>query len=152
MMAAPIMSLASVGFSAAGSMMGAEGQANADKYQAEVLNREAEYGRLAADQTNAAMTRQLGNTLSRIDAVRAAQHMSPASPTGAEVRGQTEYLGNEQKEIKIGNILAQSQLDDSQAAYLRSAASSAMMAGQIGAGADIFKGLGGLVGSNLFGG
>jgi hypothetical protein len=154
-LAAPVMSLAGAGFGAMGSIMGGEGQAAADQYKAEMLNREAEYGRLAATQTNAAMTRNIADTLSRIDAVRAASHVNPASPTGAEVRGQTEYLANEQKGIRVENILQQATLDDSQAAYLRSAASTAMLSGDIGAAGGILGGLtkfaGGLQGLNLGG-
>lgn len=138
--AAPILGLASAGFSAFGSIEGAEGQKAADQYQAEVLNREAEYGRLQATQTNAAMSRNLGDTLAKIDAVRSAMHVAP-NPTSDEVRNQTDYIGSEQKEIKTTNFLEQATLDDSQAAYLRSAASTAMLSGEIGAGGDILGGL-----------
>jgi len=139
--AAPILGLASAGFGAEGSIMGAEGQSAADKYQAEVLDREAQYGALKATQTNAMLSRNLSDSLARIDAVRSASHASAASPMTAEVRNQMDYLGSEQKEIRTTNFLEQSQLDESQAAYLRQAASTAMMSGMIGAGGDIFGGL-----------
>jgi hypothetical protein len=148
---APIMGLAASGFSAMGSMQAAGGQAAADQYQAQLLEREAQYGQLAATQTNATMTRELSSTLARVDAIRAASHTNPASPTGAEVRGQTEFLGNEAKETRVGNILAQSQMDESQAAYERYAASRAMMAGQVGAAGDIFGGLTKAIGGLNFG-
>lgn len=155
-MAAAIGPIASLGGTLAGagaSIMGGEGQAAADKFQAAELEQEAQYGQLRATQTNSAMTRNLSNTLANIDAVRAARH-DPASPTGAAVRGQTEFLGNVQKGVQVQNIMDQSYMDEQGAAYLRSAASSAMLGGDAGAGAGIFKGLMGAAssGAGLFGG
>jgi hypothetical protein len=141
MMAAPLIGLASAGFSGAGSLVAGEKSAADAKYQAALLDRESQYGVLKATQTNAALTRNLSDSLARIDAVRAASHASPGSPMTAEIRGQMDLEASRQKEIRVTNFLEQSQMDESQAAYLRNAASTAMMSGMIGAGGDIFGGL-----------
>ena len=143
--AASLMSLASVGLSAYGAKTAAAGTAAGDNYQAAILDRAAQYGELQAKQTNAEMTRKLTTTLGNIDAVRAAAHTDPSSPTGGAVRDYAEKVGNEQKSIKVNSILAQSQMDTANATYLRQAGNTALLAGNITAGADIAKGVGGLI-------
>jgi hypothetical protein len=141
---ASALSLASMGLSAAGSLMTGFGKSTADTFQAEMLDRQAQYKGLEAAQTNAQMIRNLGITLGNIDAVRAASHDNPASPTGAAVRDYTEQVGTEQKNIKVDSIMAQAQMDEANAAYLRNASSVALLSGGIDAGAGILKGISGL--------
>jgi hypothetical protein len=143
--AAPILSLASVGFSAAGSLVGAQGTSAADKYQAEQFKRDAAYGELKATQTNADLTRNLTMTLGHIDAIRAAGRLDPTSPTSAAVRGQAEEIGTEQKNIKVDSLLAQAQQDEAAASYMRQASSVALLGGGVGA-------LAGILGKNGFAG
>ena len=89
-------------------------------------------------------------TLGNIDAVRAASHDNPTSPTGAAVRDFTEQVGTEQKDIKVDSIMAQAQMDEANAAFLRSASTTALLSGGIGASASIFQGLAGYMkGGNL---
>jgi hypothetical protein len=163
-------SLASAGFTAEGALLQgkgaqlqAQGVAAADTFKAEQLERAAEYGDLKAAQTAGQMTRNLNVTLGNIDAIRAAAHTDPTSPTGAAYRGMVEEVGGEQKGITVDSILAQSQEDTANAAYLRQASGRAllsgdisMQAGEITASADILKsisgaipGLGGGSGSNV---
>lgn len=140
--AAPIMSLASVGLSAAGSYEKGVGQQAADNMRAAQLEEQAQYGRMAADETNANLLDKLNLTLGNIDAVRAASHTDPSSPTGAVIRDRTEMLGDQERQTRVGNINAQVSEDQASAAYMRSAGSFAMMQGEIGAGASLFGGLG----------
>src|ERR1700675_3898039 len=106
------LSLASIGFSAASSIMQGEGTASADTYKAEQLDRAAQYGELKPTQTKRQMTANLAITLGNIDAVRAAAKTDPTSPTGAAVRDFTEQVGTEQKNIKVDSIMAQEQEDE----------------------------------------
>ena len=126
------------------SLSEARGTAAADKYKAEVLDLQAKEGELKATQTNAQLTSRLNQTLGNIDAVRAASHTDPSSPTGAAVRNQVESEYTNQKNIAVDSIKAQSLMDEGQAAYLRNAASSAMLSGGISAGAGLLKGIAGL--------
>jgi hypothetical protein len=144
--ASSVLSLASMGFAAAGSLESAKGTSAADQYRAAQLDRAAQYGELQATQSAGQLTRNLTITLGNLDAVRAAARTDPTSPTGAAVRDYTEQVGTEQKNIKVDSILAQSQQDEADAAYLRSASGTALLSGDIGAASDVFgnKGLAGL--------
>lgn len=143
------LSLASVGLSAASSIVGAEGMAAGDTYKSEILQQAAQFGDLQATQTSGQMLRNLNVTLGNIDAVRASARDDPTSPTGAAVRDYVEQTGTEAEQIKTQSILEQSQMDEEQASYLRSAASNALLGGVLGAAGAGLKGLGGL---NLGGG
>lgn len=141
------LSLASMGFKAAGDYTASRGVASADEFKAETLDRAAEYGELQASQTNAGMTRNLAITLGHIDAVRAAARTDPSSPTGAAVRDYTEYVGDEQKLTKVASIEAQAKEDEDNATYMRSAASRALLSGDLSMAADVLGGAGGAINS-----
>lgn len=136
------LSLASMGFSAASSVMQGEGNAAADTYKAETLDRAAQYGTLKGTQTNAQLTKNLAISLGTLDAVRAAARTDPTSPTGAAVRDYVEQTGTEQKNIKVDSIMAQAQEDEANAAYLRNASKTALLGGDLGAVGDVLKGIG----------
>jgi hypothetical protein len=126
----------------------AVGTSQADNYKAETLDRAATYGDLKATQTGAQLTRNLAVSLGNIDAIRAAARTDPTSPTGAAVRDYTEQIGTEQKNIQVDSITAQAQEDEANAAYLRSASSTALLSGVLGAGGGALgkNGLAGLPG------
>ena len=133
-------------FQAAGSIVQGIGTSNADTYQAEEQEQAAQYGDLKAVQTNAALTRNLNQTLGNIDAVRAAQRTDPTSPTGAAVRNTVEATATSDKNIQVDSIMAQAEQDRANAAYLRSASSMALLSGGIGAFGDLLKGFSGMPG------
>jgi len=139
--AASGLSLASIGFQALGDVTSAEGTAAGDKYKAAELDRAAQYGELKAVQTSGQLTSSLNQTLGNIDAVRAASHSDPSSPSDAAVRNQIENVSNEKRLIQVDSINAQAQEDEANAAYLRTSASNALLAGKIGAVGDVFGGL-----------
>jgi hypothetical protein len=143
--AASGMSLASAGLSAYGDYLSSSGEAAGEKFKASLLEDAAVHGRLKAEQVNAQMARNLTITLGHVDAVRAAAHTDPTSPTGAAVRGEMEAQLGMKKEITVENIMQQARMDEAQAAYERSAASNALLAGDIAMGADVAKGLSGLM-------
>lgn len=134
-------SLASIGLSAYATMLQAQGVATADEYQAAKLDSAAKYGELKAVQTGGQMTRSLNTTLGNISAVRAAAHADPNSPTGQAVYENQEAIGTDQKNITVNSILQQARQDKSDAAYYRSAADHALLAGEVSAAAGVAKGL-----------
>jgi hypothetical protein len=140
-------SLAATGFKVYSDYIQSRGTSEADIYKAEVLQQQAQYGELKATQTNAQLTRNLAITLGHIDAVRAASHTDPTSPTGAAVRGTIEERGTEAKDISVENILQQSRMDEANAAYMRSAASNALLSGDVSMLSDAFSGIAGMLGS-----
>jgi hypothetical protein len=118
------------------------GEKVGDDYKADMLNRSATYGELKATQTAGQMTRNLAITLGNIDAVHAAAHTDPTSPTGAAVRDYASSVGTEEESTKVSGILSQVQEDEANAAYLRSAGSQALLSGELNAGVDVATGLG----------
>jgi hypothetical protein len=136
-------SLASIGLSAYATILQSQGVASADEFQAAKLDNAAKYGELKAVQTGGQMTRSLNNTLGNIDAVRAAANADPNSPTGQVIRDNQETIGTDQKTIAVDSILQQSRQDSADAAYYRSAASHALLTGDISAAAGVAKGLAG---------
>jgi hypothetical protein len=150
--AAPVaavgLSLAATGTKVAGEYYSSRGASQADVYKAELLEQQAQYGELKAQQTNAQMTRNLAITLGHIDAVRAAAHTDATSPTGAAVRGMTEEIGTERKGIAVENILQQVRMDEANAAYMRKQAGDALMAGNISMLATAFSGAAGAMGAS----
>ena len=140
------MSLAATGFKMLGDYTSSRAEAGADVYKSELLEQQAEYGRLKAAQTNAQLTKNLAITLSHVDAVRAAMHIDPTSPTGAAVRGEMEATGQMRKDITVENILQQTRMDEANAAYMRSQASNALLSGDIAMLGDAFQGMAGVLG------
>lgn len=138
-------SIASIGLSTYATLLKAQGTATADQYQADRLEKAAEYGDLKATQTGAQMTRNLNTVLGNIDAVRAAAGNDPTSPTGAAVRDNQEQIGENQRDITVNNIKAQSEQQRSDAAFYRQASSDALLSGEISAGADAFKALNSMI-------
>ena len=137
------LSLASTGFSAFGQGEAARGQSAADLFQAEQLDRAAQYGELKAQQTGAQMTRNLMQTLGNIDATRAASHVDATSPSAVAVHDYVEKTGSEQRSITVDSIEAQAQQDEASAAYLRQASGQALLGGDIGIAGTLLKGAGG---------
>lgn len=68
--------------------------------------------------------------------VRADPHA--AAPRDWPTASDAENVGLTQKSIAVDQIMAQSSQDQSDAAYLRTAAKSALLAGEVGAGASLF--------------
>ena len=140
--AAGVASIASIGLSAFGSIAGGAGTKSADEMQAARLEQAAAYGKVQATQVAAHDTENLSIKLDNIDAVRAAQNNDPTSPTTAAIRSRTSYLSNENQQTQVGNIMAQVGTDQAGAAYLNQAGSYAMTMGEVGAGANLLKGVG----------
>jgi hypothetical protein len=136
------LSIAGAGLSAYSSILQGQGVAAGDTYKAASLENAAARGRVAAVQTGASASEKLAADLGNIDAVRAAAHDDPTSPTGAAIRDWSEALGTTNKSIAIDNIMAQSQQEASDAAYLRSASKYALLGGELGAGADLLGAVG----------
>ena len=137
------MSLAATGFKVLGDYASSRAEAGAATYKSELLEQEAEFGRLKATQTNAQLTRNLAITLGHVDAVRSAMHVDPSSPTGAAVRGEMEATGQMRKDITVENILQQARMDEANAAYMRSQAGNALLEGNLAMLGDAFKGVAG---------
>lgn len=143
-MQAAALSAAAIGMSALSSGVGAVGKASADSYQAAEMDRAAQFGELKATQTNAQFTRNMSSTLANMDAVSAAAHRSPASPTGMAVRQQVEGQLTNEKNIKVDSLTDQAEQDEANAKYLRNASSMALLTGGFDMLSSGLKGVSGM--------
>ncbi len=137
--AAPIAAIGAAGLTAFGDIEKGAGTQAADEMQASELRQRAQYAGIAMTETSANMLDRLNTTLGNIDSVRASMHDDPSSPTGAALRGMTAAYGDQERAIKVGNIMAQASMDTASAAYLDQAGSFAYDTGMLGAGADVAK-------------
>lgn len=140
--AAPVFALAGVGLTAYSDVAKAQGQQAADNAQAAMLRTKAEYAGAAAAETNATLTDRLATSLGNIDVVRAAGHTDPSSPTTLALRSRTQTIGNQEKAIRVGNILAQQNEDIASANYKTSAGTYAMDMGYLSAATDVVGAIG----------
>jgi hypothetical protein len=139
--AGPVGAIASIG----GAGLGAwgtivQGVAAGDNFKAASLENAAQRGRVAAVQTGATASEKIASDLANIDGVRAAARADPTP--GAAVRDWNGTLGLTKKSIDVDNIIAQSNQEASDAAYMRSAAKTALLSGEISAGAGLLGGIG----------
>jgi hypothetical protein len=128
---------------AVGDVMKGAAQKSADEMRSAQLQQSAEYGRMAADETNANMLDRLNATLGNIDTVRAAGHDDPTSPTAIALHDRATSLNNQERATRVGNINAQNATDLASASYLQSAGSYAMLQGYVSGAGDIAKSLSG---------
>lgn len=140
---ASLASLAGAGMSAAGQYEKGAGNAAADEYQAARLERSAEIGRVKASQTSSQLLEKESDMAGNIQAVRAAMHGDPMSPTGQAILNTAEDRAERQRTITVGNIMDQVTQDQNDAAYERYASGIALNTGILGAGASLFSGIGG---------
>jgi hypothetical protein len=140
--AGPIASLASVGFQAAGAIMQGYGTQSADKLKAEQAQIAAEIGRQHALSTDVTMRQKMNIVLGNIEAIRAAGHADPTSPTTAALLDRERAAGDASRMAAVGSIRMQAAEDEAAAAYLKKAGDFAVTMGYLGAGADILGGIG----------
>lgn len=134
-------SIASLGLKAGGDVMKGQGEQSADDFKAAQSERAATYGKLKAQQTDAAMLYQENTQLGNIDAIRAAANTDPTSPTGVAIKQQQEFLSNTNRTTKVDSILAQAQSDTADANYMRSAGDFALNQSYLSAATDVASGL-----------
>jgi hypothetical protein len=136
------LSIAGAGLQSYGDIVQSRGVATGDTFKAATLENAAQRGRVAAVETGGDYSRKLASDLSNIDAIRAAANTDPRSPTGAAIRDYHESIGLSQKAIAVDQITAQSRQEESEAAYLRGAAKSSLLSGELSAGAGLLKAAG----------
>ncbi|MCK1718864.1 hypothetical protein [Bradyrhizobium sp. 141] len=127
--AATAMSGVSAVTSLASGIMQGEGEQAADEYKSAKAKKAAEYARTAATQTDAQMRENLNVQLENIDAIRAASHADPNSPTSIAIKDRTSMIGDRSRNIQVGNIMAQAAQDEADAQYFHEAGDFALKMG-----------------------
>lgn len=134
-------SLMAIGLTAAGSIAKGQGIQAADEMQAAQAQQAAEFGRTQATLTDATMRERLNTTLANIDAVRAAGHVDPTSPTTASIEDWQKEISRRQQLTSDVSLRSQAATEEASAVYLKSAGEFALTQGYLGAAADIAGGL-----------
>jgi hypothetical protein len=138
---ASISSIASLAFGAAGSLAKGFGTQAADEFQADRATRAAELGRTQAALTDVTYRENLNTTLGNIDAIRAAAHIDPTSPTTAALRDYNTMISDRQRMAAVGSLRQQAAEDEAGAAYLRKAGWYAVNMGLLEAGTKVAGGV-----------
>jgi hypothetical protein len=134
-------SIASLGFAAASAVAKGYGTQAADEFQADRAQRAAELGRTQAGLTDVTYRENLNTTLGNIDAIRAAAHIDPSSPTSAALRDYNTMISDRQRMAAVGSIRQQASENEAGAAYLRKAGDYAVKMGYLDAGVKIAEGV-----------
>jgi hypothetical protein len=124
-MQGPALGLVGVGFQVAGALAKGKGSSDSLSFQSDQAARNARAGRVAADQTDAALRDELETTVGHIRAIRASAGMSE-SPTSEAIIDKESEVSDSQRRIKVGNMRAQADEDDRSAAFLRRAGRSTL--------------------------
>lgn len=140
--AAGPLSVASLGLSAASTIMKGEGTQAADNMHADQLTQAAQFGETQATLTDTTMRQNLSKTLGNIEAVRAAANTDPNSPTSVALMDQSTQRSDTQRMAAVGTIKTQDETDLASASYLKQAGSFAMTQSYIGAAAGVAAGVG----------
>jgi hypothetical protein len=111
----------------------AAGIASGYQWESVKAERAAEAGRIAADQTDAALREELDRTLDTIVAVRAAAGADIRSPTGQAVLDRESEVSDRERRIRVGNLRSQAASDEMSSDYFRTAAGQALRTGETSA-------------------
>lgn len=132
----------SIGLSAYSDVeKGAATQAS-DEFQADKATEAAKFGRLQASLTDTAALEKMNTQLGNIDAIRAAGHIDPTSPTTQAVEDWQSQIMNRQRLAAVGTLNTQAATDDASATYLRQSGQYAQSQGYLNAGIDVVGGIG----------
>jgi hypothetical protein len=133
-------SVASLGLAAAGAVMKGEGEKSADEFRADQAEQAARFGREQAELTDVTMREKLNTTLANIDAIRAAAHVDPTSPTTTAVEDWQRTISNRQRTTAMVSQKAQVATDEASADYLRKAGDFALTQSYLSAAAGVAGG------------
>lgn len=137
--AASAASVASLGLTVAGDIMGGSAKKAADDYQAARLEQAAEFGKTQATLTDTTMRENLNSTIGTIQAVRAAAGIDPTSPTSGALIEMNSERADRQRMAAVGSINAQTAEQQASAKYLREAGDFAVTQSYVKAGTDAFS-------------
>jgi hypothetical protein len=135
-------SLLSIGLSAYGDVEKGAGQNAADQFQADRATEAAKFGRLKADLADTTALEKINIQMGNIDAIRAAAHIDPTSPTTQAVEGWQTEIMNRQRLATVGTEREQAATDEASAAYLKQAGQFAQQQSYLQAGIDVATGIG----------
>lgn len=110
-------------------IVGAVGQSQAQKWEAQKAQRAAEVGRVRANQIDASYRDELNSTIANIRSIRASSGASIASPTGMAIEADQQRISDRDRKIDVGNQRMQANQDEQDAKFRRSAARTSLFGG-----------------------
>lgn len=113
----------------AGSLVGAYGQYQAGKYAAAQSEKQAEVGRVQADQIDSSYREELNSTIANIRTIRASAGVGAGSPTGMAVEAKQAATSDRDRMIDVGSRRMQANSDEQDAKFRRSSAGFALLGG-----------------------
>lgn len=126
MQALPLVSGIMTGVS---GIIGAQGAAAGQKWEAQKAQRAAEVGRVRANQIDATYRDELNSTIANIRAIRASSGASVGSPTGMAIEADQQRISDRDRKIEVGNQRMQANQDEADAKFRKSAAKNALFGG-----------------------
>lgn len=137
-MADPITATASLmALQGASSLFKGYGESQGQGYQAAVAERDAQVARIQAAQTDTQLREDLNRTIANIGSIRASAGVDANSPTTMAVMDEQKRVADRERRIRVGSLEMQATAKDSEAAFRRSAAKTAL----IGGGLDALTGM-----------
>lgn len=134
-------SVASLALTVASDVTKGNATQASDNFQADRLQRAADFGQTQATLTDTTMRENLNTTLGNIEAVRAAAFTDPTSPTSIALMDQSSERSERQRLAAVGSERAQSEEDMASADYLRKAGDFAVTQSYLSAATDVAGGL-----------
>jgi hypothetical protein len=134
-----IASYLSPGLAALGHISQGYATQSADEFKAQQAETAAAIGREQALSTDTTMRTRMNITLGNIEAIRAAGHVDPTSPTTAALLDRERAAGDATRMAAVGSIRMQAAEDEAAAAYLRKAGDFAVTMGYVNAGEDLLS-------------
>lgn len=92
----------------------------------------ARHGKIAADETDAALRRELDTVIGNIRAIRASAGVDPNSPTTRAILAEETKVSDRERRIRVGNIMAQVGSDERAAGQLKKLSGQTWLYGTLG--------------------
>lgn len=147
------MEIVGMGLTVAGGLMKAnatrqqsKAQATAQRYQAQQLQIQSEYDKIAETQDEATRRLNLGRSLESINAVQASRGVGMASPTVQAIS--SDVVDRGERDIATGRLTAGAKIErersqagllQQQAAFTESSGETAALTDLLGTGATVFN-------------
>lgn len=134
---AAAISIGGLALDAGSKIVGAQGTAAGQEYEAQKAERAAEMGRIKSTQVDTQLLEQMNTSLGNILAVRAAANTDPTSPTGLAIMDEERRVADRERMIRRTSMEMQSEQDRTDAMFRRRSSSTALLGGYLGAAASV---------------
>lgn len=125
--------LAGTAASTGAGILGARSEAQATAFRSGEAAVAARQGKIAANETDAALRRELDTVIGNIRSIRASAGIDPNSPTTRAILAEETKVSDRERRIRVGNIMAQVGSDERAAKTLARSSRDQWLYGTLGA-------------------